>query len=160
MKEVGSSVTDLFFETGGRWKVSLVKQGTLTRPEHLVPPPRHYTLMFERSTCCEIYTSIYRCVYVHTIYISCICVFICIWMYVCECMFIHVHLILYFIWLCLVYGLWHLNSGWWFDRTGIYLKPLHRFAANFVWNMFFGLTPTTVSLLKSGCYPYSSWNYG
>ena len=23
------------------WQVSLVKQGTLTRPEHLVPPPLH-----------------------------------------------------------------------------------------------------------------------
>ena len=38
--------------------VSLVKQGTLTRPEHLVPPTIHNALMFGGSTCCEIYVYI------------------------------------------------------------------------------------------------------
>ena len=31
-----------------------MKQGTLTRPEHLVPPPRHNALMFAGSTSCEL----------------------------------------------------------------------------------------------------------
>ena len=33
------------------WQVSLVRQRTLTRPEHLVLPFLHGVLMFERSTC-------------------------------------------------------------------------------------------------------------
>ena len=36
-------------------------------------------------------------------------------------------------------------------------KLLHRFASNFVW-MFLG--ETLPRLLKLGCYPYFSWNYG
>ena len=37
------------------------------------------------------------------------------------------------------------------------LEPLHGFASNFVW-MFLG--GHLLSLLKSWCYPYFSWNYG
>ena len=59
-----------------------MKQGSLTRPEHLVPPPIHNALMFGGSTCCEIYVYIWMCVcaYMH-VYVH-ICVFMCIWMYV------------------------------------------------------------------------------
>ena len=43
-------------------QVSLVKQGTLTRSEHLVPPPIHNALMFGGSTCCDIH--VYVCKYI------------------------------------------------------------------------------------------------
>ena len=60
----------------------------------------------------------YMNLYVHIIY-----VFIYIWRWVCECMFTHVYPILYITyWLCLFYGFWYLNSGLWFDITGIYLN--------------------------------------
>ena len=58
--------------------MSLVKQGTLTRPEHLVPPPIHNALMFGRSTCCEI--CVYGCVYVHT----------CMYMYIYMCIYMYI----------------------------------------------------------------------
>ena len=38
------------------WQVSLVRQRTLTRPEHPVMPFLHSALMFERSTCYAIFT--------------------------------------------------------------------------------------------------------
>ena len=57
--------------------------------------PRHNASMFEASTCCEIY--VYMCIYVYTcMYMYNIFVFfICIWMHVCECKFMHVYLIMY-----------------------------------------------------------------
>ena len=57
-------------------------------PQHLVPPPIHNALMFGGPHAVK-YMCIYGCVYVHTC--RYICVFICIWMYVRECMFIHVY---------------------------------------------------------------------
>ena len=68
------------------------------------------------------YICIYRCVYVHTcMYMY---IYMCIYMYGCMCVNVCLYtcIIIYFIyWLCLFYGFWHLNSGWWFDRTGIYI---------------------------------------
>ena len=80
-----------FWRIHSLWQVSLVKQGTLTRPEHLVPPPRHNALMFGWSTCCEIYMYIDVCMCIHACICTYICVFTCIWMYVCECVFMHVY---------------------------------------------------------------------
>ena len=37
------------------------------------------------------------------------------------------------------------------------IEPLHGFASIYVW-MFLGWTPT--KFVKSGCYPYFSWNNG
>ena len=39
------------------WQVSLVRQKTLTRPEHLVLPLLQCALMFERSTCYVLFTA-------------------------------------------------------------------------------------------------------
>ena len=60
-----------------------MKQGTLTRPEHLVPPPIHNALMFGGSTCCEIYVYIWMCVcaYMH-VYAH---IYMCIYMHMDVC---------------------------------------------------------------------------
>ena len=39
------------FDYHSVWQVSLVRQRTLTRPEHLVLPFLQCALLFERSTC-------------------------------------------------------------------------------------------------------------
>ena len=83
-----------FWHFHSLWQVSLVKQGTLTRPEHLGPPPRHNALMFERSTCCDKYMCIYRCMYVHT------CMYMYIYMYWythgCACVNVCLHMCILF----------------------------------------------------------------
>ena len=67
----------------------------LTRPEHLVPPPRHFALMFEKSTyiCCEKYVYIHVCTYMCIFTYTYTCVLICERMCLCKYMFIHVYLI-------------------------------------------------------------------
>ena len=107
------------------WQVSLVKQGTLTRPGHPFPPPRHNILMFDRSTCYEIY--VYTYMYVCTcmlVYRHIHHVYMCIYMYMDVRLWIYVYTCISYSILYLLIGsvLWivTLNSGWWFDRTGIY----------------------------------------
>ena len=96
-----------FWRIHSLWQVSLVKQGTLTRPEHLVPPPRHNALMFGWSTCSQlwnIYVYIDVCMCIHACICTYICVFTCIWMYVCECVFIRVYYnILYLLIVCVLW---------------------------------------------------------
>ena len=57
------------------------------------------SVMFERSTCCEIYTCIYRCVYVHT----------CMYMYIYMCIYMYMDVRMWmYVYTCASYSIFYL----------------------------------------------------